>query len=143
MAYSLRISSPLLRETWMRMFLRDLLLQSNELRQFAGDASMSPFLGIDKPVTLGWLWFNRALLPFPLVLPRPWQYRLTQLMEQLTSIYENGFQTGSISQHEHLDYALELFIRYPTSYLIDQVVEHFPLLIHHHFDQLLNLIEKV
>ena len=62
-------------------------------------------------------------------------------MEQLTAIYEKWFPDLVQSrQHEHLDYALELFIRYPTSYLIDQVVEHFPLLIHHHFDKLLNLI---
>jgi len=147
MASSLRLyQSPLLRETWMRMFLRDLLLQPNELRQFAADASMSPVPGDPRQALLRLVGSGsiERFYPFPLVLPRPWQYRLTELMEQLTAIYEKWFPDLVQSrQHEHLDYALELFIRYPTSHLIDQVVEHFPLLIHHHFDQLLNLIEKV
>ena len=138
--------SPLLRESWMRPYLETLLEQSVELRNQAAKASLGPVPGHPKEALLRLVGTQvpEPFYPFPLVLPRPWQYRLPLLLRRLTHIYETWFpELVQSRQHEHLDYALELFVRYPNAGLVELVLEHFPLLIHHHFNQLLNLIEKV
>ncbi len=138
--------SPLLRQTWMRLFLEALLELPEETRrtivgQLSPSVSNQPKEALLRLINPD---LSQEAYPFPMVLPRPWQYRIEPLLLQLSHTYDQWFP-GLVEtrQHEHLDYALELFVRFPNQSVIERALEHFPLLIHHHFNQLLNLIEKV
>ena len=95
------------------------------------------------------LWNLLSVLPspeafsYPTWLPKPWQHQLPRLNEALTRLYRDSFQKlVENSSHDHLEYALELFIRFPDSEVMELMLEHFNRLINEHYLLFFDFIEK-
>ncbi len=140
-------SSPLLREEFRDKCIRNLAAET-------GQSGMQPQLLEDKsgvshdPKYV--LWMLPSGLPSPVVcaypamLPKPWQHEIPQLMPALVEQYKKQFQQLAKSGlHEHLDYALELFVRFPDVEIMDLLLRNFNLLINQHFPFFFDFIEKL
>ncbi|MGK5090882.1 tetratricopeptide repeat protein [Deltaproteobacteria bacterium TL4] len=82
--------------------------------------------------------------PFPSALPKPWKYEIPFVLPKLAEIYKKDFDHLVISaQHEHIDYALELFTKKSDPAVIEMMLKHFPLLINQHFHLFVDFIEQI
>ena len=80
---------------------------------------------------------------FPTLLPKPWQFGVSELTWRLTSCYLQHFGTlVAETRHDHLDYALQLFTRHPTSEMVDLLITHFHFLINQHYHTCFDFIER-
>jgi len=80
---------------------------------------------------------------YPIWLPKPWHHNLPQLNRELTLLYQDSFKMLiENSRHDHLEYALELFIRFPNPAVMELMLEYFSLLLNEHYLLFFDFIEK-
>lgn len=82
--------------------------------------------------------------PFSRILPQPWNYNIPFLVPKLTGIYKEKFNNIiSISHHDEINYALELFKRLPDEEIITLFLRHFTVLINQHYHLFFEFIEHI